>query len=26
VRSDGAVLEGYRPRPFLEKWLKEGRS
>lgn len=26
VRSDGAVLEGYRPRPFLEEWLKEGRS
>src|SRR3546814_2575130 len=23
VRSDGAVLEGYRPRAFLEKWLKE---
>ena len=26
VRSDGAVLEGYRPRAFLEKWLKEVRS
>lgn len=26
VRSDGAVLEGYRPRAFLEQWLKEGRS
>lgn len=26
VRSDGAVLEGYRPREFLEKWLKEVRS
>ena len=26
VRSDGAVLEGYRPRDFLERWLKEGRS
>ncbi|WP_242128546.1 DsbC family protein [Sphingobium sp. Sx8-8] len=26
VRSDGAVLEGYRPREFLEQWLKEGRS
>lgn len=26
VRSDGAVLEGYRPRPYLENWLKEGRS
>ena len=26
VRSDGAVLEGYRPRQFLENWLKEGRS
>jgi len=26
VRSDGAVLEGYRPRAFLETWLKEVRS
>ncbi|WP_150294374.1 DsbC family protein [Sphingobium estronivorans] len=26
VRSDGAVLEGYRPRDFLERWLKEVRS
>lgn len=26
VRADGAVLEGYRPRAFLEKWLKENRS
>lgn len=26
VRGDGALLEGYRPRPFLENWLKEGRS
>lgn len=26
VRSDGAVLEGYRPRAFLEQWLKEVRS
>lgn len=26
IRSDGAVLEGYRPRPFLENWLKAGRS
>ncbi len=26
VRSDGAVLEGYRPRPYLENWLKEVRS
>lgn len=25
VRSDGAVLEGYRPRQFLENWLREGR-
>ena len=22
VRSDGAVIEGYRPREFLETWLK----
>ncbi|PEQ12430.1 disulfide bond formation protein DsbC [Novosphingobium sp. PC22D] len=22
VRSDGAVIEGYRPRAFLETWLK----
>ena len=26
VRSDGAVLEGYRPKQFLENWLREGRS
>ena len=26
VRSDGAVLEGYRPRAFLENWLKDVRS
>lgn len=26
VRSDGAVLEGYRPRAFLENWLKGGQS
>jgi thiol:disulfide interchange protein DsbC len=26
VRSDGAMLEGYRPRAFLENWLKEVRS
>lgn len=26
VRGDGAVVHGYRPREFLETWLKEGRS
>lgn len=26
VRSDGALLEGYRPKEFLEAWLKGGRS
>jgi len=26
VRSDGAMLEGYRPKEFLESWLKGGRS
>jgi thiol:disulfide interchange protein DsbC len=26
VRSDGEMLEGYRPRAFLENWLKGGRS
>lgn len=26
VRSDGAVIEGYRPRAFLENWVKGGRS
>jgi len=26
VRSDGAMLEGYRPREFLESWLKGARS
>ncbi len=25
VRGDGAVIEGYRPREFLETWLKGGR-
>ncbi|HUD94865.1 DsbC family protein [Sphingobium sp.] len=25
VRSDGAVVHGYRPRAFLETWLKETR-
>lgn len=26
VRGDGAVLEGYRPRQFLEAWLKGAQS
>lgn len=26
VRSDGAMLEGYRPREFLEAWLKGAES
>lgn len=26
VRGDGAMLEGYRPRQFLEAWLKGGKS
>jgi thiol:disulfide interchange protein DsbC len=26
VRSDGAVLEGYRPKQFLEAWLKGAKS
>ena len=26
VRGDGAVIEGYRPRAFLEKWLQESQS
>lgn len=26
VRSDGAVIEGYRPRAFLETWIKGGQS
>lgn len=26
VRSDGAMIEGYRPRQFLETWLKGGKS
>ncbi len=26
VRSDGAVIEGYRPKEFIAKWLKEVRS
>lgn len=25
VRRDGAVLEGFRPKAFLETWLKEAR-
>jgi len=26
VRSDGAVLEGYRPKEFLEAWLRGAKS
>lgn len=26
VRSDGAILEGYRPKEFLEAWLKGAKS
>lgn len=26
VRDDGAVIEGYRPREFLETWLKGAKS
>jgi len=26
VRSDGAILEGYRPREFLEAWLRGAKS
>jgi thiol:disulfide interchange protein DsbC len=26
VRSDGAMLEGYRPKDFLEAWLKGAKS
>ena len=26
VRSDGAVIEGFRPRAVLEDWLKGARS
>ena len=26
VRGDGTMLEGYRPKDFLEAWLKGGRS
>lgn len=26
VRGDGAVLEGYRPKEFLEAWLRGGQS
>lgn len=26
VRSDGAIIEGYRPRAFLEQWLRETQS
>ena len=26
VRADGAVLEGYRPKPALIAWLKGGQS
>src|SRR3546814_16739033 len=25
VRSDGAMIEGYRPRALLEDWLREAR-
>lgn len=26
VRSDGAVIQGYRPKEFLERWLKGGAA
>ncbi|VXD03838.1 Thiol:disulfide interchange protein [Sphingomonas sp. T1] len=26
VRSDGAVLEGFKPKPLLEQWLKGAKS
>jgi len=26
VRSDGAILEGYRPKEFLEAWLRGAKS
>lgn len=26
VRDDGSVIEGYRPKEFLENWLKGGQS
>ncbi len=26
VRADGAMIEGYRPRAFLERWIAGGRS
>lgn len=26
VRGDGAVIQGYRPREFLEQWIKGGKS
>jgi thiol:disulfide interchange protein DsbC len=26
VRADGAMLEGYRPKEFLQSWIKGGRS
>ena len=26
VRSDGAILEGYRPKEFLEGWLRDAKS
>lgn len=26
VRDDGAVIEGYRPKEFLQEWLKGARS
>ena len=26
VRADGAVIEGFRPKPVLEQWLKGAKS
>ena len=26
VREDGAVIEGYRPREFLESWIAGGKA